>query len=60
MIDRFEITADRSSRLKTFFKEGNLKYSSIFTRKHLLLESLFNKVALKFFIKKSTGGCFQP
>ena len=40
MIDRVEITSDRSSRLQIFFKTGDLKNSAIFTRKHLCL-SLF-------------------
>ena len=58
MIDRFEITADRSSCLQMFFKAGNLKNSGNIHKKTPVLESLYNKVALNFFIEKSTGGCF--
>ena len=35
-----------------FFKTGDLKNSAIFTKKPPVLESLFDKFALKFFIKK--------
>ena len=38
-IERVEIRSDRSSRLQMFFKTGNLKNFTIFTRN--VLESLF-------------------
>ena len=50
-IGHFEIISDKKSGLQMFFKTGDLKNSAIFTRKHLCW-SLFNEVALKFFIKK--------
>ena len=52
-IDRVEITCDRSSRSWMFFKTGDLKilFRNIH-KKTPVLESLFNKVALKFFIKR--------
>ena len=43
----------RSSRLQMFFEIGVLKNFAIFTRKHFVLESLFDKVAgLGNFMKK--------
>ena len=49
-IDRIKLTSHRSSCSQMFFKTGNLENFAIFTKKHLLFEYLFNKVALNFFI----------
>ena len=49
-IDRVEITSDRSSRMQMSFKTGDL-FRNIH-KKALVLQSLFNKVGVKFFIKK--------
>ena len=46
-VNLVEIKSDRSSRLHVLCKTSDLKMFAIFTRK-----SLFNKVALKFLIKK--------
>ena len=53
-VAHFEIAYDRSSRSKMFFKNGDLKNSAVFSRKHLCWSLFFNKVALKLFIKKAT------
>ena len=41
------------------FKTGDLKYSAIFTKKPVL-QSLFNKIALKYFIKKRLQHSYFP
>ena len=51
-IDRVEITSDRGSRSQMFFKTRALKSSRNIRKKTPVFESIFNKVALKFFIKK--------
>ena len=57
--DRAEIKSDRSFRLQTFLKIGDLKTPAKFHKNTPVLESHFNKVALKFFIKnRPQGRCF--
>ena len=51
IIDSVEVTSDRSSSSHMFFKRWPWKFCHVNT-KTPVLESLFHKVALKFFIKK--------
>ena len=51
-MDRVEVTSGRSNCAQMFFKTGILVLFRNIHKKTAVLESLLNKFALKFFIKK--------